>query len=300
MNGIDLSGGHVALYTPMSDNGELDIPALEALAERVASAGLGLVACGTTGETPTLTSEEYDTVVKVAVRVADGRVPVTVGTGTNNTQSAIRLTQHAAALGADAALVVVPYYNKPPQAALLDHFNAIADASSIPLMLYNVPGRTGTNMNAETTLALAHHPQIIAVKEASADLDQIQRLLSEAPEGFAVLSGDDAWTTPVMLLGGHGVVSVAGNVIPKALSALVSACAEGDLREARRLQRVLLPLFDGLFVTSNPIPVKFVAACLEQANTRVRQPLSASALDEASQQVVRAALELAWREEASR
>ena len=297
MKTVDFAGGHVALYTPMSADGSLDVAALEGLADRVASAGLGLVACGTTGETPTLTAQEYDTVVSTAVRVAAGRVPVIAGTGTNNTRSTIEQTQRAAALGVDGALVVVPYYNKPPQTALIEHFTAVAEASTVPLMLYNVPGRTGTNMNAETTLALTGHPMVVAVKEASANLDQIQRLLTHAPEGFSILSGDDAWTTPIMLLGGHGVVSVAGNVVPRALSRLIRACSTGDLPEARRVHRELLPLFDALFVTSNPIPVKFAAACLEHAQPTVRRPLSHDALGDSDRRLVRAALERAWGEE---
>ena len=278
MNAPDLRGAHTALYTPFTASGEVDIPALRALCERLVDAGVGLVPCGTTGETPTLTAEEYDTVVRTAVEVSEGRVPVIAGTGSNNTANAIAQTQHAKRLGVDAALVVAPYYNKPPQSSMIAHFRAVADQGGLPVVLYNVPGRTGCNMSAETTLTLASHPNIVAIKEASANLDQMQAILMEAPDDFLVLSGDDAWTAPLMLLGGHGVVSVAGNVAPHQLHALVQAAARGDLAKTRALQSQLLPLFNQLFCTANPIPVKRAAAILEQALPGVRMPLTTEAM----------------------
>lgn len=274
----DLQGTHAALYTPFTADGDVDIPALRALCQRLVDAGVGLVPCGTTGETPTLTADEYTTVVRTAVEVAEGRVPVTAGTGSNCTQTTIATTRRAHELGADAALVVVPYYNKPPQVSLLAHFRAVADEGGLPVVLYNVPGRTGTNMTAATTLALAEHDNIVAIKEASANLDQMQSILAGAPDDFLVLSGDDAWTQPLMLLGGHGVVSVAGNVIPRQVAALVDATARRDLERSHSLQAQLLPLFEQLFCTANPIPVKRAAALLEHARPDVRMPLTIDAM----------------------
>ena len=295
MTAPNLRGAHCALYTPFNASGEVDVPALRGLCERLAAADIGLVPCGTTGETPTLTREEYDLVVRTAVEVSGGRVPVTAGTGSNNTKSAVALTQHARTLGADAALVVAPYYNKPPQSSMLTHFRAVADEGGLPVVLYNVPGRTGTNMSAETTLELATHDNIVAIKEASANLDQMQAILNDAPEDFVLLSGDDAWTAPLMLLGGHGVVSVAGNVAPEALSALVKAAANGDLERTRHLQRELLPLFNQLFCTANPIPVKRAAHMLEHAGFEVRLPLTSDAMSDAMCQALHSALQRAMR-----
>ena len=274
----DLQGAHAALYTPFTADGDVDISALRALCQRLVDAGVGLVPCGTTGETPTLTADEYATVVRTAVEVAEGRVPVTAGTGSNCTQTTIATTRRAHELGADAALVVVPYYNKPPQVSLLAHFRAVADEGGLPVMLYNVPGRTGTNMTAATTLSLAEHDNIVAIKEASANLDQMQSILAGAPDDFLVLSGDDAWTQPLMLLGGHGVVSVAGNVVPRQVAALVNATARRDLERSHSLQAQLLPLFEQLFCTANPIPVKRAAALLGHARPDVRLPLTADAM----------------------
>ena len=290
MSAPDLRGAHTALYTPFDAQGDVDVEALRALCTRLVDAGIGLVPCGTTGETPTLTAEEYDTVVRTAVEVAAGRVPVIAGTGSNNTRSAIATTQRARALGADAALVVVPYYNKPPQVSLLAHFRAVADHGSLPVMLYNVPGRTGINMSAETTLALAAHDNIVAIKEASANLDQMQAILAGAPEDFWVLSGDDAWTAPLMLLGGHGVVSVAGNVAPRQVAALVDAASRGDIATTQALQDKLLPLFEQLFCTANPIPVKRAAAMLDQATPGVRLPLTTDAMTPSMVEALQGAL----------
>ncbi len=275
---LTLRGAWTALYTPFDASGAVDVAGLRGLCERLTAAGVGLVPCGTTGETPTLTPAEYDLVVRTAVEVAGGALPVIAGTGSNNTRATIAATQHARELGADAALVVAPYYNKPPQSALLAHFRAVADEGGLPVVLYNVPGRTGCNMTADTTLELAQHPNIVAMKEASADLDQIQRLIFEAPPGFSVLSGDDAWTLPMLLLGAHGVVSVAGNVVPRSLGALVSAGLSGDLARARAVQERLLPLFRAIFLTTNPIPVKRAAALLGHCGPALRLPLAADAL----------------------
>ena len=286
-----LAGTFTALYTPFTGAGQVDTPALRALCERQVAAGIGLVPCGTTGETPTLTPGERELVIRTAVDVAEGRVPVIAGTGSNDTRSTIEATRAARELGADAALVVVPYYNKPPQSSLVAHFTAVADEGGLPVVLYNVPSRAGANMEAHTSLRLAEHPHIIAIKEAAGDLEQLQRLVFEAPKGFSVLSGDDAWTLPLLLLGGHGVISVAANVVPDEMAALVRAGLAGDLPAARDHQAQLLPLFRALFCVTNPIPVKRAAALLGHCLPDLRLPLTADAMGPMDISRVDAALE---------
>jgi 4-hydroxy-tetrahydrodipicolinate synthase len=290
---FDPRGAWTAIYTPFTASGEVDRPALEALVDRQASAGLGVVACGTTGETPTLSPLEYELVVGTAVRVASGRVPVIAGTGSNSTRLTLETTRHARELGADGALVVTPYYNKPPAAGQLAHFRAVADEGGLPIMIYNVPGRTGTKMTSEIILALAEHPQVVAVKEASGDLDLFGELIAGAPPGFVVLSGDDALTAPAMLLGAGGVVSVASNLVPAAVARLVRAGASRDVDALAALQEELMPLFDALFLTSNPIPLKAAAASLGHARPIVRLPLVEEALEGAMAQTLSAALQRA-------
>ena len=287
------TGAFAALYTPLDDQGALDESALRGLCDRLITAGISLVPCGTTGETPTLSAEEQGRVIQIAVEMSAGQVPVVVGTGSNNTRAAVDSTRRAGDLGADGALVVTPYYNKPPQGALLKHFARVAEDGGLPVVLYNVPGRTGCAMTADTILELAEHPGIVGVKEASADLDLFQTLLNEAPDGFSILSGDDAWTAPVMLLGAHGVVSVAANVVPRAISALVSAAATGDLERTRRIQSALLPLFRALFCTTNPIPVKRASEMMGHARRHLRLPLTAESLDDAMGSALEQALSTA-------
>lgn len=286
-------GAWTAIYTPFLDTGAVDQQALESLCDRQAAAGVGIVACGTTGETPTLTADEYDLVVGTAVRVADGRVPVIAGTGSNSTEQTLATTQRARALGVDGALVVTPYYNKPPVLGQLAHFRAVADEGGLPVMLYNVPGRTGTKMTAETILTLAEHPQVLAVKEASGDLDLFRALIEGAPDGFVVLSGDDALTAPAMEMGAGGVVSVASNLVPRAIARLVAAGNGDDLSALSGLHEELMPLFHALFLTSNPIPVKAAGRMLGHSGPHVRLPLVAQALDEAMERELRLALDRA-------
>ncbi|PKN56816.1 MAG: 4-hydroxy-tetrahydrodipicolinate synthase [Deltaproteobacteria bacterium HGW-Deltaproteobacteria-14] len=285
-----LTGTLTALYTPFLADGTLDLDAWRALCERLASAGSGLVPCGTTGETPALTDGEYQTLVRVAVEVAAGRVPVIAGTGSSSTERTIATTRAAAEVGADAALVVTPPYNKPPQRSLLAHFRAVADQGGLPIVLYNVPSRTGCNMLPETTLELARDPRFVAVKEAAGSVAQIEQLIYGAPDGFTVLSGDDALTFPLVALGGHGVISVAANVAPEPMVALVAALLAGDLGRARTLQRALTPLFGALFATTNPIPLKHAAALLGHARATMRLPLTADAVDDALSKRIAAAL----------
>ena len=285
-----LDGSYTALYTPFLDDGSIDVDSYRALCNRLLDAGVGLVPCGTTGETPALTSDEYDALVRCAVEASAGRRPVIAGTGSNSTAATIAQTRHAKELGADVALVVVPYYNKPPQASIKAHFEAVADEGGLPVMLYNVPGRTARNMEADTILALSEHPNIVAVKEASGDIDQIQRICLGVPEGFWVLSGDDALTLPLIRAGGHGVVSVAGNVVPTELNALVEAALNGETSTANQWQKRLIPLFDLLFATSNPIPVKRAAEILGHGNRRTRMPLLASECSDTLAEKIEAAL----------
>jgi len=240
----------------------------------------GLVPCGTTGETPTLTTEERErvialTVETVAERPWRRRVPVIAGTGSNDTASTIRATRRAAELGADAALVVVPYYNRPDQRMLEAHFRAVADEGGLPVVVYNVPSRTGSNLEAATLLRLASHPRIVAVKEASGNLDQLALICRERPTDFAVLAGDDAWTLAVLAMGGQGVVSVASNEIPAEMAALCSAGRTGHWDEARRTHERWLPLMRANFSGGpNPVPVKAALAMMGViAGDTTRAPL---------------------------
>jgi len=258
-----LRGAYTALVTPFTPDGALDEAAFRRLVRWQVLAGIdGLVPCGTTGEAPTLSSDERDrliaaTVETVAERPSRGRVHVIAGTGTNDTAATIRATRRAAALGADAALVVAPYYNRPDSRMLEAHFRAVADEGDLPLVVYNVPSRTGTNVDAATLLRLAEHPRVIAVKEASGNLEQIARICADRPRDVAVLAGDDAWTLPILALGGDGVVSVASNEIPGELVALCAAARAGDWDTARRTHERWLPLFLANFQGGpNPVPVK--------------------------------------------
>jgi len=258
-----LRGAFTALVTPFTADGAVDEDALRRLVRWQVLAGIdGLVPVGTTGEAPTLTPVERDRVIAITVetvaeRASRGRVPVVAGTGTNDTAATIAATQRAAALGADAALVVAPYYNRPDGRMLEAHFRAIADEGGLPIVVYNVPSRTGTNVPADVFLRLAEHPRVIAIKEASGNLEQITRICRDRPRDVAVLAGDDAWTLPILALGGDGVVSVASNEIPGELVALCDAAQAGDWDAARRIHERWMPLFFANFVGGpNPVPVK--------------------------------------------
>lgn len=282
-----LSGTFTAVYTPFTATGEVDLEAYSALCERLVAAGSGLVACGTTGETPTLTSEEYELVVARAVAVARHRVPVIAGAGQSSTRATIETVRLAGRLGADAALVVTPPYNRPPQRSLQAHFSAVADEGGLPLVLYNVPSRTGCNLEPKTACALGADPRFWAIKEAAGDLAQVEALVRDAPAGFTILSGDDAMTLPMLALGAHGVISVVGNVAPDAVVALVAAALRGDFTRAREIHFRLAPLVQALFATTNPIPVKRAAALLGHAQETVRLPLTSDAVDEAIEAALR-------------
>lgn len=296
-----LAGTWTALYTPFRADGQVDYDAYAALCERVGRAGSGLLACGTTGETPTLTVDEIRRLTRIAIEVgaASGGAPVMVGTGQSSTAGTIAATAVAKELGADLALVVVPPYNKPPQRGLLAHFRAVADVG-LPVVLYNVPGRTGATLNPATVLELAKDPRFIAIKEAGGSLPVLDALVTGANalgNGFSVLSGDDAATQPLLAMGGHGVISVASNVIPDEVVAMVRLGLSGEHEAARALHERLAPLFSALFLAPNPIPVKAAAAMLDHARPDLRLPLIALDADlpaeKAILQQVQAALRLA-------
>ena len=275
-------GVGVALVTPFKSDGAIDEAALERLVDFQIDEGTNfLVPCGTTGENPALTQDEHRRVVEIVVRRAKGRVPVLAGAGGNNTQTAIKLAEIAIDLGADGALTITPYYNKPTPDGLRRHFGLQAEAiekkrSGFPMVMYNVPGRTGVNMTAATTLQIAREiPNVIAVKEASGNLEQIMTILRERPEGFLVISGDDAWTLPLVAAGGDGIISVAANEIPRLMSEMTSAALKGDFESARAVHNRILPLMVGNFIESNPIPVKAAMKMLGIIpNDTVRSPLA--------------------------
>lgn len=274
-----LGGAITALVTPMTADGAIDEPTLVRLVERQIDAGInGLVPVGTTGESPTLSAEEDQRVIALTIetvrrRGVAGTTPVIAGTGSNVTQHAIEYTQRAAELGADAALVVSPYYNKPDQRMLEAHYRAVADEGGIPIVVYNVPGRTGSNVRADTLLRLAEHPMIVAVKEASANMEQIMTIVRDRPEGFAVLSGDDSWTLPIMGVGGDGVISVASNEVPGAMVALCDAARRGDMATARAVHERHLDLFRANFMTTSPAPVKAAMAEMGLITDALRMPM---------------------------
>jgi 4-hydroxy-tetrahydrodipicolinate synthase len=258
-----LRGALTALVTPFTNDGAIDQTAFRRLVSWQVLAGIdGLVPCGTTGEAPTLSPQERDRLIEITIEVARqrpsrDRIAVVAGTGTNDTAATIAATRRAAALGADAALVVGPYYNRPDQRMLLAHFRAVADEGDLPIVVYNVPSPTGSNLEAETFLQLTDHPRVIAIKEASGNLEQIARICRERPRGVAVLAGDDAWTLPLLALGGDGVVSVASNEIPGEMAALCASARAGDWDEARRIHERWLPLMLANFRGApNPVPAK--------------------------------------------
>jgi 4-hydroxy-tetrahydrodipicolinate synthase len=258
-----LRGAFTALVTPFTADGTVDEPAFQRLVQWQLLAGIdGLVPCGTTGEAPTLTPAERERLISATVEVASERpsrrrIRIIAGTGTNDTAATITATRRAAELGADAALVVAPYYNRPDARMLEAHFRAVADEGDLPIVVYNVPSRTGTNVDAATFLRLAEHPRVVAIKEASGNLEQIATICRDRPRDVAVLAGDDAWTLPILALGGDGVVSVASNEIPGELVALCDASRAGDWDGARRIHARWLPLFLANFRGGpNPVPAK--------------------------------------------
>jgi len=282
-------GSIVALVTPFRDDGSVDYPALRRLVDWHIEQGtdcLGVV--GTTGESPTVTVEEHGEIIRVAVEQAAGRVPVMAGTGGNATHEAIALTRHAKAVGADCSLQVVPYYNKPSQAGMVAHFKAVAQAVDLPMVLYNVPGRTVADLQPETVLQLAELPGVIGIKEATGNIERAAWLIKHAPPGFAVYSGDDATAVALMLLGGQGNVSVTANVAPRAMHDLCMAAIEGDVKRAVALHLQLLPLHQTLFCEPSPAPTKWALQQMGRCGGALRLPLLP--LTEAGQDRMRQAL----------
>ena len=273
LNGA-VSGCGTALVTPFTVSGAVDETALRAFVDWQLAEGVHFVVpCGSTGEAVTLSVAEHRRVIEIAVEQVAGRVPVVAGAGSNDTQKAIALSREAKAAGATHLLHVTPMYNKPPQRALIAHFRAIADACDLPIVLYNVPGRTAVNLDARSCLTLASDPRFIAVKEASGNLAQIVHILRERPDGFGVLSGDDALTLSVMAHGGDGVISVVSNVAPRLVVELCHACARGDFAAARDIDAKLAPVVHAAFVESNPIPVKAMLQMAGRMEDSLRLPL---------------------------
>ena len=274
-----IAGSIVALVTPMREDGKVDYPALRKLIDWHVAEGtdcIGVV--GTTGESPTVNVQEHCEIIRVAVEQSAGRRPIMAGCGANSTAEAIELARFAKTVGAHCQLQVVPYYNKPTQEGQYLHFKAIAEAVDLPMILYNVPGRTVADMLHETVLRLAQVPGIVGIKEATGNMERAQWLIREAPKGFSIYSGDDPTAVALMLCGGHGNVSVTANVAPRLMHELCVAAMTGDLRRAMEIQFTLLPLHKSLFVEANPIPVKWAMARLHLCGDTMRLPLTALTL----------------------
>lgn len=271
---MELKGVLTALVTPFTKEGDLAEERLRELVDFQIEEGIsGLVPMGTTGESPTLTHDEHNKVVELVVEQARGRVPIMAGTGSNSTSEAIKMTKFAKECGADASLQITPYYNKPSQEGLYRHFAAIADAVDIPIVVYNIKSRTGINVENDTMLRLAKIDNIVGVKEASGDIEQIMNLIMRKPGDFAVLSGDDSMGVPMITLGGSGIVSVAGNIIPAEMEEMTTAALDGDIEKARMMHYRYLPLFKSLFIETNPIPVKLALSLMGKIEESYRLPI---------------------------
>ncbi len=268
-------GVYTAIITPFKQDGSVDEECLKKLIDFNIENGVsGIVPCGTTGESPTLNHDEHDRVIKLTVDHVNKRVPVIAGTGSNSTAEAIRLTNHAEEAGADACLLVNPYYNKPTQEGLYRHFKAIADSVKFDCVVYNIKGRTGVNVETATLMRLANDcKNIVAVKEASGDINQMKDVISQRPEGFSVLSGDDNITLELIKAGGDGIISVASNIVPDRMVAMVKAALDGNFEEAERLNNELAPLFEAEFIETNPIPMKCALALKGMCEEVYRLPM---------------------------
>jgi 4-hydroxy-tetrahydrodipicolinate synthase len=269
-----LTGALTALVTPFTEQGQVDLPALAALVDwQVASGIHGLVPCGTTGEGATLDDDEHAKVIEVVVERVAGRIPVVAGCGTNDTRRTVAAAKRAAKAGADALLVVSPYYNKPNHSGMLAHYRAVAEATDVPVVVYNVPGRTGQNLGPELILELGELGGVAGVKEASGNLDQIATIVDQRRPGFAVLSGDDSLVLATLALGAEGVISVVSNEAPAEMAGLVGAAIAGDFTRARRVHYRLLPLMRANFLETNPVPVKTAMSMLGRCGSALRPPL---------------------------
>jgi 4-hydroxy-tetrahydrodipicolinate synthase len=266
-------GAIVAIVTPLK-NGQVDEKSFRELIEfQIANGTDGIVPCGTTGESSTLSHEEHDRVIKITIDAVRKRVPVIAGTGSNSTEEALRLTRHAYEAGADGALMVCPYYNRPTQEGLYQHYKIIAEGVPIPIIPYNIPGRTGVNMLPETVARLSGISNIVGIKEASGSLKQMQDVISLCGDDFDVLSGDDFFTLPLLLLGGKGVISVISNVVPADMAVMIDTFEKGDVKRARQLHDKMVPLIDALFIETNPVPVKAALSMMGRIHYDVRLPL---------------------------
>jgi len=268
-------GAFTALITPFDEKGDFDEKSFRNIISFQIKSNIdGIVPCGTTGESPSLEKEDYEKVIKAAVDSANGKIPVIAGTGSNSTRHAVELTKMAADIGADASLLVCPYYNKPTQEGLYRHFSEIAKKVDIPLVIYNIQGRTGINMETQTLSRLAkEHSNIVAVKEASGNISQMMDVLSELPKEFSVLSGDDNLTFPLMALGGKGVISVASNIIPKEMHELTDNMLNGKIDKAKKIHYSMLPLFKAIFIETNPIPIKTALSMKGMCKESFRLPM---------------------------
>ncbi|MBI4596121.1 MAG: 4-hydroxy-tetrahydrodipicolinate synthase [Candidatus Tectomicrobia bacterium] len=267
------AGSFVAIVTPFR-NGQIDEKSLSELIEFQLKEGThGIVPCGSTGESATLSHQEHERVIEHTIRVVDGRVPVIAGTGSNSTEEALKLTRHAKKVGADGALMITPYYNKPTQEGLYRHFSLIAEKVDIPIVLYNVPGRTGVNMTPQTVERLAQIPNIVGIKEASGSLQQISDLINLCGDKITVLSGDDGLTLPILSVGGKGVISVTANILPADAASLVTEFEAGNWLKAREINSYLHTINQALFIETNPIPVKTALALMEKISGELRLPL---------------------------
>ncbi len=292
MSNSPLVGCGTALATPFAQDGSVDEGALRSFVDWQIDEGIDfLVPCGSTGEAATMSLAEHRRVVQITVEQARGRVPVVAGAGSNDTAKAVELSIAMEALGATHLLHSSPMYNKPPQRGIIAHFAEIADATSLPVVLYNVPGRTGSNVEAATTLALAAHPRITAVKEASGMLAQITDIIVGRPADFTVLSGDDELTLPILALGGDGLISVVSNAVPRLMTRLVRLARQGDLAGARQLHQQLLPWMRAAFMESNPMPVKAALSMMGKMENVLRKPLVP--MDASKAELVRSALRAA-------
>ena len=268
-------GAYVAIVTPFTKDGKVDEKGLKDLIEfQIKNGTHGIVPCGTTGESATLTHEEHHRVVALTIKTVKGRVPVLAGTGSNSTSESIELTRAAKAAGADGALMITPYYNKPTQEGLFLHFKSIAEAVDLPLVLYNVPGRSVADLAHDTVLRLAQVKGIVGIKEATGNIERAQWLIREVPKGFAVYSGDDPTAVALMLCGGQGNVSVTANVAPRLMHELCMAAIAGDIKRAMEIQFSLMPVHKQLFVEANPIPVKWAMARMKLCGPTLRLPMT--------------------------
>jgi len=271
-------GSIVAIVTPFK-NGKVDEKKFRDLIEfQIKNGSVGIVPCGTTGESATLSFDEHDRVIEITIEQVKKRVPVIAGTGSNSTEEAIMLTKHAAKAGADASLQVSPYYNRPTQKGLYEHFKAVADSVNIPIILYNIASRTGVNIEPETIAKLAHDcKNILGVKEASGNLDQMSRIKALCGQKFDLISGDDSLTLPILSIGGTGIISVVANIVPKDVANLVAEFEKGNLKKAQEIHYKLLPLIKAMFIETNPIPVKTAMGLLGMCAPDLRLPMCAMA-----------------------